>query len=166
MKSLKGSILIVFLCVGMHGLSQQALSFKIKNLRNTTPLKYEDPNGRILSETSIEAREIDVIFYKVSISQKKHTIKIIGRVIEETKSKDTVGIYPDFYLGIPQNDRLTNMRRLHNLYHYKSNKNYQNKFPYRVGDFKLEFVLSKDDRLYFDGTLVIPVEYNIGKLLN
>ncbi len=50
-------------------------------------------------------------------------------------------------------------------YRRRTNDSHEDKFPYRNGDFKIEFRFNKNERLYFNGEMSDFVEYNIGKLL-
>jgi hypothetical protein len=157
--------LFVFLLFTDECSSQIIDTGSLYKLKNHKSLPYVDNKGNFIDEKPLEAASIKIVFYSFILykSEKKATIK--GRVIQFPSNGDSVGIQNYIFLATPVENKLTKIRTLGPSYDRRLNDSHEDKFPYRNGDFKIEFKFNSNERLYFNGELSEFVEYDIGKLL-
>jgi hypothetical protein len=165
MKIFNVVLLLILSLFSQMGKSQNIDSSSIRKIMNVSHLRYTDKDGRLISEKPIEASYARVIFYKFSLNKDKGLAKIAGIIIDPSTIGDSVGIVNYIFVATPVKNKLTKIRPLGSSYHRSANDPHENKFPYRTGDFSIEFKVNEKERLYFNSELTFPVEYNVGELL-
>jgi hypothetical protein len=126
---------------------------------------YLDKNGRPVDEKPLEASPIKVVFYSFYLDKTQSKATIKGRIIDPSSLDDTFGLRSYIFLATPVGNKLTRLRIFKPSYSHRTNDSHKDKFPYRNGDFKIEFRFNNNERLYFNGEMSDFVEYDIGKLL-
>ncbi len=147
--------------------SQYIDNATINKLINQNGLPYLDKNGRPIGEKPLEADPIKIIFYSFYLNKTQSKAIIKARVIDPSSSSlgDTFGLRSYIFLATPVGNKLTRLRIFKPSYSRRTNDSHEDKFPYRDGDFIIEFRFNQNERLYFNGEMSDFVEYNIGKLL-
>jgi hypothetical protein len=159
-------IILLFCCFCFFQSDCQNIDSSILNkLVKSKSLNYVKKNGDLMSEKKIEASLVRIIFYSFRLNKAKRKISMEGRVIDPSIIGDSVGVDNDIFLATPIGNRLVNIRSLGSSHLLSSKDSLTNKFPFRIGDFKIEFKFTQNDRLYFDSELSFPIEYDIGKLM-
>lgn len=144
--------------------SQSLDSTTIDKIKNED-LPYTDEHGVSLNQRFAESYSVKVVFYSFMLDKVTRRAKIKGRVIEPGDMTDTTGERNYIFLATPKKNKLTRLRSLGTSYARLTSDAHLDKFPFRSGDFDIEFTFNKKERLYFNGEMTFLVEYNIGMLL-
>ena len=123
-------------------------------------------NGRRMDERPMESWDIKVIFYSFYLNKSANKATIEGRIFAPNNEGDSDGIGNYIFLATPVGNKLTKIRIFKPSYQRKKNDPHEDKFPFRTGDFKLEFKFNDKERLYFNSEFTFPLEFDIGKLLS
>ncbi len=145
--------------------SQYIDSETVNRLENKHSLTYIDDKGRFIGDKPMEASPIKVVFYTFLLNKPEGKATIEGRIIDPSVIGDSIGVRNYIFLATPIGNKLTKLRIFEPSYSRRLNDPHEDIFPYRNGDFKIEFSFNHNERLYFNGEMTFPVEYNIGKLL-
>jgi hypothetical protein len=133
---------------------------------NQNDLPYIDDKGRSIGDKPLEASPIKVVFYSFYLNKSEEKATIKGRIIDPSIMDDSIGIRNYIFLATLVGNKLTKIRTLGPSYGRRSHDSNEVKFPYRDGDSKIEFKFNHSERLYFNGEITFPEEYDIGRLLN
>lgn len=144
--------------------SQELDSTTINGLINKE-IPYVNKNGKPLTELSLEAYPAKIVFYSFVLNKNKKSLKIKGRVFDPSIIGDTVGTMDYIFLATPKKNKLIKLRDLGLTYERLLNDKHDKVFPYRTGDFRIEFSFKENEILFFNFPLNVPLEYDIGKLL-
>lgn len=145
--------------------SQSIDSLLVNKMKNKEPLRYIGKKGRWISEKPMEAFLPQVVFYSFFLDTVRKELKISGAVLDPGTGVDSDGIVNYIFLATPSKNKLTKIRTLGESYHRSKGDPHPNIFPFRNGDFALEFRFDEKERLYFNGEITFPIEYNVGALL-
>jgi hypothetical protein len=165
MRNRKILFLIILLFFTNYCRSQYIDSASVNKLMNKNTLPYLGKNGRPIGEKPLEASPIRIVFYSFYLNKVLSKAIIKGRIIDPSAINDSVGLSSYIFLATPIGNKLTRLRIFEPSYSRKLNDPHEDKFPYRNGDFKIEFKFNRNERLYFNGELSDFIEYNIGMLL-
>jgi hypothetical protein len=147
--------------------SQQVDTSFFLRLKNKEYLKYRNGDGQLLGcAMSAECQTMRIVFYSIECDRHLKTITMKGRILD-SRISDSVGVVGiNIFLARPRGTKLFKMRGIDNLAHESKSGSSENQvFPKRFGDFLFTATFSEADRLYFEGELFDPVEFDIGKLL-
>lgn len=159
--------LVLFLSAIMNVCKSQNIdSLSISKIKNKEFLRYIDKNGRWISEKPMEAFLPQIAFYSFFLDTARKELRISGVVLDPGTGVDSIGIVNYIFLATPVKNKLTKIRTLGTSYHRSKNDPHGDAFPFRNGDFALEFAFNEKERLYFNGELTFPIEYEVGTLLN
>lgn len=144
--------------------SQNLSINKIDALKNGARLIYVNENGDYFGcGIKLECMPFSVKMYSITFDKKSNIFTICGNVFVDGISKDTVTVGGvSILIAKPLRDTLTNVRFIGNTIERKG----KNIYPYRRGDFKIEFIAESNDKLYFSHPIFSLIEYDIGKLVS
>jgi hypothetical protein len=165
MKTQKLIFLFFILLIANICRSQYIDSATLNKLMNQNDLPYLDDKGHSIGDKPMEASPIKVVFYSFYLNKSENKAIINGRIIDPSIIDDSVGIRNYIFLATLVGNKLTKIRTLGPSYGRRSPDFHEDKFPYRDGDFKIEFKFNRNERLFFNGELTFPIEFNIGRLL-
>jgi hypothetical protein len=152
-------------CLDITCHSQNIPPARLDEIGTDSSLPYVDKDGHYINDRSLENYGAKVIFYSFTIDRATRTVWMKGRVINPSILGDTVG-EPNFIsLATPKRNRLTNIRSIGQSFPSSSEQSHPDRFPFRMGDFSVNFRFNKRERLYFDGVMTFLIEYNIAELL-
>lgn len=143
--------------------AQIDLESKFDSLKNDSRIIYYKEDGsRIGCGDKLGCMPLNVKIYKVTFDKRNNKFYIKGFVFVGSKSKDTVGVGGvAILIGKPNQNKLTNIQ----LVGKTKEKKDPTIYPYRRGDFEVEFTSGEKNRLYFSHAIYSLVEFNIGKLI-
>jgi len=143
--------------------AQEISGDKLEALRSMYNVFYVDKNGdQFGCGRNLECFPFKVKIYSMAFDNKSDKLVMYGSVFFDGVSKDTVTVGGvSILIANPIRDTLTEVRLVGSTIETKDHISY----PYRRGDFKVEFVAKENDKLYFSHPIYFLVEYDIGKLI-
>ena len=122
--------------------SQSLDSTTIDKIKNDD-LPYTDEHGVLLNHRVMETYIVKVVFYSFVLDKAMRRAKIKGRVIQQGVLNDTTGERNYIFLATPRKNKLTRIRSLGTSYARLTSDAHLEKFPFRPGDFEIEFTFNK-----------------------
>ena len=129
---------------------------------------YKDERGHPVGcSSNLECSAMNIAFYSIMLDKKNRCIKIRGRIYTNTIGKDTIGVEgATVFVAQPIKKRLKKAPKIFTYSYIRTSEDKkQNIFPYRKGDFEINFSLPPKHRLYFADSRHYLIEYDINKLL-
>lgn len=158
-------ISLLFMCCLFHfSLQAQGVSNKeFDSLRNPRSVYFVNEKGYHFGcGMNLECMPLKVQMYFVAFDKKSKKIVICGSVYLGDTSKDTVTIGGVSILTAqPMQDTLKEVRVVGRTVERLG----ETIFPYRRGDFRIEFVPRQNEKLYFSHPIFTLVEYDFDKLI-
>ena len=134
-------------------------------LKNQKDLTYRR-NGELLGcKQSLECRSVTFVFYSIVLDRQSNRLLISGRILDIGLVDSVGAVGVNIFLAQPENNKLTEFREIGQVAIGDGKRFSKKRFPRRTGDFKISLHFSTGDKLYFEGELYDPVEFDIGQLL-